>query len=139
MIETLKSVHLLCLLLAGAASIGNGLILRRLIATRSAPEPLLAGVMDTLGKLGLAAIVILWLTGVPLGIMTGAFAAGGWAFSAKLAAATAILILIPAMTVLRLQMAAGQRAQNPRLIRGMLAVIRLSTVLAIILAVIAFN
>jgi uncharacterized membrane protein len=139
MLEVLKSVHLLCLLLAGAASLGNGLILSRVIASGTQPNPLLSGVMESLGKVGFVAIVVLWLTGVPLAIMTGAFAAAGWIFAAKLVAATVILGLVPMMGVLRMQMASGRRSQNPKLMRNILAVVRVMTVLAIILAVLAFN
>jgi uncharacterized membrane protein len=139
MLEVLKSVHLLCLLLAGAASLGNGLILSRVIASGTKPEPLLSGVMESLGKVGFVAILVLWLTGAPLAIMTGAFVAAGWAFAAKLVAATVILGLVPVMGVLRIQMAAGRRPQNPKLLRNILAVVRVMTVLAIILAVLAFN
>lgn len=139
MFEVLKSVHLLCLLLAGAASLGNGLILSRVLSSGARPDPLLTGVMESLGKVGFVGIVVLWLTGVPLAIMTGAFAVAGWAFWAKLVAATVILGLVPFMGILRVQMAAGRRPQNPKLMRGLLAVVRLMTVLAIILAVLAFN
>ena len=139
MIEVLKSVHLLCLLLAGAASIGNGVLLRRVMASGAPADPLVAGAMGGLSKMGLGAILILWLTGVPLAIMTGAFAIGGWAFSAKLGAATILLGLVPAMTYLRGQMVAGRRPHDPKLIYRMLSVVRLLIVAAIVLAVVAFN
>jgi hypothetical protein len=54
-------------------------------------------------------------------------------------AATVILGLVPVMGVLRIQMAAGRRPQNPKLLRNILVVVRVMTVLAIILAVLAFN
>lgn len=138
MLIFLKSLHLLCLLLGGASSIGNAVLMKRVAASGAAPPAYVADAMATLGKIGLAAIIVLWLTGLPLAWMTGAFAAG-WPFWAKLVAATLILALVPGMMWLRIRASAGGPAVSPRTLRGMAAAVRLLTVAAIILAVIAFG
>jgi hypothetical protein len=139
MFEILKIFHLLCLLLGGAASIGGAVLLKRVKAQGGPPPPMVADAMGVLGRIGIAAIVVLWLTGVPLAIMSGAFAASGPAFNGKLIAATVVLGAVPLMVYLRTQAAKGKRPSNPVLIQGLGSVGRIGIVIAIGLAVIAFN
>jgi hypothetical protein len=136
MFIALKSLHLLCLLVGGAASLGGAVLMRRVMASGAAPPAIVASAMEALGKMGLAAIVVLWLTGVPLAIMTGAFA-GGWAFWAKLAAATVVLVTVPSIIMLRKRMAPGKPA--PAILPRLAALVRIATAAAIVLAVVAFN
>lgn len=139
MFELLKTMHLLCLLLGGAASLGNAVLFRRVQASGGPPPPLVADAMRTLGNMGLAAILTLWATGIPLAIMTGAFAAGGPLFGLKLLAATAVLIIAPVMILIRNQVAAGRRPPNPPLIGRLALAVRWLVVAAIVLAVVVFN
>ena len=138
MLIVLKSLHLICLLLGGASSIGNAVLMKRVAASGTAPPTYVADAMATLGKIGLAAIVVLWLTGLPLAWMTGAFDAG-WAFWAKLAVATLVLALVPGMMWLRIRASAGGPPVSPATLRQMAVGVRIATVAAIVLAVIAFN
>jgi len=139
MLEVLKAIHLLCLLAGGAASLGNAVLLRRVMAAGAPPPPMVADAMKALANMGLGAILVLWATGIPLAVMVGAFATAGMLFSLKLVAATGVLVLVPLMTWLRLQAAAGKRPMNLALIRRMAAVVRWLTVLAVILAVVVFK
>ena len=65
MFEVLKSIHLISLLLGGAASIGNAVLLKRVAAAGGPPPAMVADAMAALSKMGLGAIAILWLTGLP--------------------------------------------------------------------------
>lgn len=138
MLVVLKSIHLLCLLVAGAASIGNAVLMKRVSASGAPPPPMVADAMGVLARMGLGGIVVLWLTGLPLAWMTNAFAAG-WAFWAKLVAATIVLALVPAMMALRRQAAKARRPPDAVLLGRLALVARLSAVGAIILAVVAFR
>jgi hypothetical protein len=139
MLEILKTIHLLCLMLGGAASLGNAVLLKRVMAAGAPPPPMVAEAMKVLANMGLGAILVLWATGVPLAIMTGAFASGGIYFSLKLLAATAVLVIVPLMTWMRMQAAAGRRPLNLALLSRLALVVRWLVVLAIALAVIVFN
>ncbi len=139
MYETLKIIHLLCILLGGAASLGGAVLLKRVMAS-GAPAPAMVGdAMGVLSRMGVGAIVVLWLTGVPLAILTGAFAGAGGAFHAKLLAATVVLGVVPLMLYLRTQVAQGKRPADPVLMQRLGTVARGALVLAIVLAVLAFN
>jgi len=137
--DILKTIHLLCLVLAGAASLGNAVLLRRVIAAGAPPPPLVADAMKVLGNMGVAAILTLWVTGVPLAIMTGAFAGGGALFQLKLLAALVLLGMISYMTWRRAQAAAGK----PPLALAQIKVLAMSArwllVLVIVLAVFSFH
>ncbi len=139
MFEALKAVHLLGLFLGGAASLGNAVLLKRVLAAGGPPPPMVADAMQVLAKMGLGAILVLWATGIPLAVMTGAFATGGPLFSLKLLLAAIVLVLVPLMTWLRLQMAAGKRPPNPALIGRLALIVRWLVVAAIVLAVWVFK
>jgi len=139
MFEVLKSIHLICLLLGGAASIGNAVLLKRVVAAGGPPPAMVSDAMVALSKMGLGAIIILWLTGLPLAMMANAFDAFNWYFFAKLVAATLVLGILPYMAWYRQQVDGGKKPGNAALMRRLSGAARISTVLAIILAVIAFN
>lgn len=139
MFEALKAVHLLCLLLGGAASLGNAVLLKRVMASGGPPPPMVADAMQVLAKMGLGAILVLWATGIPLAVMTDAFATGGPLFSLKVLLAAIVLVLVPLMTWLRMQMAAGKRPPNPALIGQLALIVRWLVVAAIVLAVWVFK
>lgn len=139
MLEILKSIHLICLLLGGAASLGNAVLMKRVIAAGAPPPPLVADAMGALGRMGLGAVVVLWLTGVPMAVMTDAFANGGPLFSAKLLIATALLGIVPWMVLMRSQAAAGTRPLNVALMVRLSLIVRWLVVAAVILAVFVFH
>lgn len=139
MFEVLKSVHLISLLLGGGASIGNAVLLKRVMAAGAPPPAMVADAMSALTKMGLGAIILLWLTGVPMAVMTGAFVSGGPLFSIKLLAATLTLGLVAGIAWLRGQVAAGHRAPDPLLMKRLSTAARWLVILAIILAVIVFK
>lgn len=139
MFEILKAIHLLCLMLGGAASLGSAVLMRRVMAAGAPPPPMVADAMKVLGNMGFGAILVLWATGVPLAIMTGAFATGGGLFSVKLLVATAVLILVPLMIWLRTEAAAGRRPMNLVLMMRLAMAVRWLVVAAILLAVVIFK
>jgi hypothetical protein len=139
MFETLKSLHLLALLLGGGASVGGAILMRQVAASGQPPSVVVQKTVAGFGQAGLGAILLLWLTGIPLGLMTGAFATGGMIFSIKLVFATLVLILVVAMTRLRLRAAAAGTPPPALLMARLASAARVSIVLAIVLAVVAFE
>lgn len=138
MFEFLKILHLLSLFAGGAAALGGWVLMRRVAASGRPPDPVVREAMAALGNMGVGAIALLWLTGLPMAVLSGAFVSAGWAFTAKLLAAAAVLILSPAMLVLRRQAVAAGRAPDMALIGRLAALARVAVVAAVILAVIAF-
>jgi hypothetical protein len=139
MFELLKIIHMFCLLGGGAAMLGNAVLMRLVMRSGQPPAPMVGRAMEILGKLGLGAIIFFWLTGVPMAVMLGSFADGGWAFWAKLVAAAAVLGLVPYMTWLNQRAKSGGPKPDPALMRRLAMLTRVLVGLAIILAVIAFD
>lgn len=94
MLIALKLIHMVALFMAGGSVIGNGLLLRQVMANPGPPPPMVRSVMKVLGLTGLAAIVLLWLTGLGMALgVHGSLGLGGW-FYAKLAGATVALLTV---------------------------------------------
>ncbi|MBS0564352.1 MAG: hypothetical protein JSR87_07765 [Proteobacteria bacterium] len=139
MLEILKSIHLICLLLGGAASLGNAVLMKRVMASGAPPPALVADAMKVQANMGLGAVIVLWLTGLPMAAMTGAFANGGPLFSLKLLAATALLVIVPYMVWMRSQAASGRRPLDVALLARLSLAVRVLVVLVIVLAVLVFH
>ena len=88
---SLKFLHYLALFLAGGLGVANGLLAK---AHQMAGQPPALPVQQTmmkLARLGLFAIILLWVTGIGLShLIYGGFAVG-WAFHMKLLGATILL------------------------------------------------
>lgn len=134
----LKLVHMVALFMGGGAVIGNGLLLRQLMANPGPPPAMVRTVMKALGMVGLAAIVLLWLSGLGIAYYKyGGLALGGW-FYAKLVGATIVLVAVVMVT--RIGMAAEKTGTPPDLqVMKRLAMIgRAGFALALIGAVVTF-
>ena len=87
----LKFLHYLALFLAGGLGVANGLLAK---AHQMAGEPPALPVQQTmmkLARLGLVAIILLWVTGIGLSYLIYSEFAVGWAFHIKLLGATILL------------------------------------------------
>ena len=139
MLISLKLVHMAALLMGGAALIGSGLMLRQLAANPGPPPPIVRGLMGSFGLIGLAAIILLWLSGLGLAFnIYGTLAIGGW-FYAKLVGATAVLA---ASIMLRMTAMAAQRTgtpPDPARMKKLTMLARAGLALALITAVVEFN
>ena len=110
LIIILKFFHYLSLFLAGGLGVANIILFKNHQKAGTAPAPPVRITMMTLARLGLIAIVILWVTGIALTHkIYGSFALG-WAFHLKLFGAT---ILLGAVAFLNLHLAQRARAGNP--------------------------
>lgn len=97
MIAILKFLHLFSLMLGGTAAGGSTILGALTQRSGAPPPPTVAKAMGIFLKVGLAALVLLWLTGLPLAFQIyGGLALGGL-FTAKLLLATLALLLSLAM------------------------------------------
>ena len=93
-IVILKFFHYLSLFLAGGLGVGNALLFKNHQKAMLPPAPPVQKAMMTMARLGLFAIIILWLTGIPLTYSVYGTFVLGWAFHLKLLGATSLLAAI---------------------------------------------
>ena len=89
----LKTFHYLAILFAGGVLVGGGLIQAVFTRANQVPDINVSKVLKILGYLGLASLIILWITGILLSnLIYGGFAINT-AFTVKIIAAAFLLII----------------------------------------------
>ena len=106
----LKVLHYVSLFLAGGLGVANVMLFKNHQRAGMPPAPPVQKTMMTLARLGLIAIVILWLTGIPLTYKVYGSFDLGWPFHLKLLGATS---LIGAVAFLNLHLTKQSRDGNP--------------------------
>ncbi len=139
MFETLKVIHLIAILMGGGASIGGAILSRQVAMSGQPPSMVIMHTSATMGQVGLVAIILLWLSGIPMAMMLGSLATAGAAFWLKLVFATVVLLAVIGMTRARISAAKAGRPINSVLVTRLSLAARFGTILAIIFAVVAFN
>ena len=99
MIWLVKFLHIFGLMLGSAAAFGSFAVARQVRLSAGAPPKELLALRPLFARTALVAIVLLWLTGLWLYVDAYAGVALGWAFHAKLGAATLLLVAIIAVNV----------------------------------------
>lgn len=87
----LKFLHYLALFLAGGLGVANGLLAKAHQMAGQPPAPPVQQTMIKLARLGLIAIILLWVSGIGLGYLIYGGLGMGWAFHMKLLGATILL------------------------------------------------
>ena len=132
LIIILKFFHYLALFLAGGLGVANAMLFKNHQKADTPPAPPVRKTMMTLARLGLIAIIILWVTGIALTHkIYGSFALG-WAFHLKLFGASTLLCVV---AFLNLHVTQQARAGNPpssSVMRMVPAITRISLVLVLI-------
>lgn len=139
MVVILKIIHFLALAVVVGGGVTGGVIGARMGKADANLRPVLASIQTTIGKLGLGALVLLWLTGILLTYMYY----GGWenlpsSFWLK-------IIFVVILTGLSVRMNMQSRANEPRerlpnrgrALIGQMAVV--SSFLIVIFAALAFT
>lgn len=137
MLIALKVIHFFCLFGGGAAMMGNGILMRKVMASGGPPDPMVADTMKRLGMIGLASIVLLWITGIIM-MLTGN-ATPEWPFYVKLIAAAVVLV---AVVTISMTAAKAERTGQPPDFSKMKKLSLYSSTgaaLAVVCAVLAFN
>ncbi len=104
----LKFVHYLALFLAGGLGVANGLLVKAHQMAGQPPSPPVQQTMMKLARLGLVAIILLWVSGICLGYFIYGGLAMGWAFHMKLLGAT---ILLGSISFLNLHLSLRSKAE----------------------------
>lgn len=99
MIVALKFIHYLALFLAGGLGVANGILAKNHQRAETPPAAPVQKSMMTLARLGLVALILLWVTGIALTLnVYGSFALG-WAFHLKLLGATILLFAVSFLNI----------------------------------------
>lgn len=106
----LKVLHYVSLFLAGGLGVANVMLFKNHQIAGMPPAPPVQKTMMTLARLGLIAIVILWITGIPLTYKVYGSFDLGWPFHLKLLGATSLL---GAVAFLNLHLTKQSREGNP--------------------------
>ena len=109
-VVVLKFLHYLSLFLAGGLGVANAMLFKNHQKAEIPPSPPVQKTMINLARLGLVAIIILWVTGVPLTYQIYGSFNLGWAFHLKLLGAT---ILLGTITFLNFHLTSQARSGNP--------------------------
>jgi len=109
-VVVLKFLHYLSLFLAGGLGVANAMLFKNHQKAEIPPSPPVQKTMMNLARLGLVAIIILWVTGVPLTYQIYGSFNLGWAFHLKLLGAT---ILLGTITFLNFHLTSQARSGNP--------------------------
>ena len=89
----LKFIHYLAIFFSGGALVGSGLIQSIYTKANQVPDLIIAKVLKILGYIGLAALIVLWITGILLtNLIYGGFSIN-LAFTIKIICAAILLIL----------------------------------------------
>jgi len=139
MLATLKIIHLMCLAGGGAATIGNAVLMRCTMAGGGPPPPVVVRAMGILGKVGLASIVLIWITGIALTMRGYGGGEGlGWEFYVKLAGATLVLGAVAVMSILGARAERAGALADPARMKPLSMLVLAGTIVAVVFAVITF-
>ena len=134
-----KFVHYLALFIAGGAGIGNSVIQSIYQKEGKVPEPHLARAFRVLVKLALISIIAIWVTGfIMVYSIYGSFNLG-WAFHMKLLGATLLLMGVAYINFHLNYSFKNQLPPNTVLLKRVVSINRLSLVLILSGAILAFN
>ena len=135
----LKIIHYFSILFAGGVTVGSVIIQSAYVRAGEAPPPYVGKAFATLGHIGLASIILLWISGIGLAhLIYGGFGING-AFHVKLLGA-ALVLGISAFANLHVHQAMkAKRPPNQLLMKRLVQGGRLGLVLAIGGAAAAFS
>ena len=135
----LKFIHILCIFVAGGASIGNAVLGKKVKASGAPPTPLVGDSMFVLGRMGLAAVIVLWLTGVPMLLIKYGTFAEGLTFYIKLIVASTLFVSVAMMNLEVANARKEKRPPNEGKMHMLDNLAKVSGIGAMLFAVITFN
>jgi hypothetical protein len=139
MLIVLKIIHMFGLFAGGAAGIGNGLLLKKVIDSKAPPPPMVAQTMGIIGKIGFAAVILLWLSGLGMSALSYEIGALDWTYWVKLLGATLVLVPVSMMTAIALKAERSGTPPDLQSMKRLSSIARAGVGIAIIFGVLAFN
>jgi uncharacterized membrane protein len=128
----LKFLHYVSLFLAGGLGVANAMLFKNHKKAEMPPAPPVQKTMMTLARLGLAAIVLLWVTGIPLTYKVYGSFELGWPFHLKMFGATTLLATITFLNIHLTQKAKAGSLPNLSVMRVVPPIARASLALVLI-------
>lgn len=135
----LKVIHMFSLFAGGASGIGNGVLLKKVIASKASPPPIVAQAMRLIGRIGFAAVVLLWISGIGMIATSYHLSLLDWTFWVKMVGATVVLVPVSMMTAHAIGSEKAETPPNLGYLKQMSSVARIGVGIAIIFGVVAFN
>ena len=128
----LKVLHYLSLFLAGGLGVANVMLFKNHQKAGMPPAPPVRKTMMTLARLGLIAIVILWLTGLPLTYKVYGSFDLGWPFHLKLLGATSLLGAVAFLNLHLTKQSRDGNPPNPKIMKIVPSIARASLVVVLV-------
>ena len=128
----LKVLHYLSLFLAGGLGVANVMLFKNHQKAGMPPAPPVQKTMMTLARLGLIAIVILWLTGIPLTYKVYGSFDLGWPFHLKLLGATSLLGAVAFLNLHLTKQSRDGNPPNPKVMKIVPSIARASLVVVLV-------
>ena len=128
----LKVLHYVSLFLAGGLGVATVMLFKNHQIAGMPPAPPVQKTMMTLARLGLIAIVILWITGIPLTYKVYGSFDLGWPFHLKLLGATSLLGAVAFLNLHLTKQSRDGNPPNPKVIKMIPPMARVSLVVVLI-------
>ena len=128
----LKFFHYLSLFLAGGLGVANAILLKNHQKAEMMPSAPVQKTMMTLARVGFIAIILLWLTGIPLTYKVYGNFDLGWPFHLKLLGATALLGAIAFLNLHLIKQTKNGKPPDPKVMKMVPPIARGSLVLVLV-------
>jgi uncharacterized membrane protein len=128
----LKVLHYVSLFLAGGLGVANVMLFKNHQKAGMPPAPPVQKTMMTLARLGLIAIVILWLTGIPLTYKVYGSFDLGWPLHLKLLGATSLMGVVAFLNLHLTKQAKDGNPPNPKVMKIVPPIARASLVVVLV-------
>ena len=128
----LKVLHYVSLFLAGGLGVANVMLLKNHQRAEIPPAPPVQKTMMTLARLGLIAIVILWLTGIPLTYKVYGSFDLGWPFHLKLLGATSLFFAVAFLNIHLTKQSRYGNPPNPKVMKIIPPIARTSLIIVLV-------
>ena len=131
-IIVLKVLHYVSLFLAGGLGVANVMLFKSHQKAGLLPALPVQKTMMTLARLGLIAIALLWITGIPLTYKVYGSFDLGWPFHLKLLGATSLLGSVAFLNLYLTKQSRDGNPPNPKIMRIVTPIARASLVLVLL-------
>ena len=131
-IIVLKVLHYVSLFLAGGLGVANVMLFKSHQKAGLLPALPVQKTMMTLARLGLIAIAVLWITGIPLTYKVYGSFDLGWPFHLKLLGATSLLGSVAFLNLHLTKQSRNGNPPNPKIMRIVTPIARASLVLVLL-------
>ena len=131
-IIVLKVLHYVSLFLAGGLGVANVMLFKSHQKAGLLPALPVQKTMMTLARLGLIAIAVLWITGIPLTHKVYGSFDLGWPFHLKLLGATSLLGSVAFLNLHLTKQSRNGNPPNPKIMRIVTPIARASLVLVLL-------